>query len=135
MSDDATPTEDVPYHAWETRLLQDTEGRTIEFRQLIPGCPDPGPEHFTELEGITHLMMSVQHPTRGLLSMSVPVRFKIPMGPGGVPDVKAAFTVFDALALKAQEIAKVDLEAKLAAEKRAAASKVVVAPAGTVSGL
>jgi hypothetical protein len=130
MTDDATPTEEVPYHAWETRILQDSEGRTIEFRQLIPGSPDPGPAHFQEMTGVTHLMMTIHHPTQGQVSRSVPVRFNIPYGDGGVPDPAAAFKVFDKLAEKAAEEAKEDLDAKIAAEKRAAASKIIVAPAG-----
>ena len=135
MADPTPLSKEVPYHAWELRVLQDVDGRVIEFRQLLPGCADPGPEHFAELTGVTHLLMTVQHPQRGTMSKSIPVRFNIPYGASGVPDPIAAFKVFDTLAEAAQVEAKANLDQKIAFEQRAAAHKIIVAPAGLVPGL
>lgn len=133
---DATPDKPVPYHAFETRQLSDSEGRRIELRQLVPGSPDPGRTVFRELTGIARLVLTIAG-----IPHDVPVPFNIPYGDGGVPDVMAAFKVFDKLAEKALKHAQETLERRFR-EKQIAEGSQIVLPSrsrplqpGMVSGL
>ena len=127
--DTDTPAEpQVPFHVYESRIINDSRGRQIEFRQLVPGSADPGKEHFHELIGMTTITIRAQLvPGMPPDEQALPVPFNIPMGEGGgVPDIMAAFKVFDILADKAREEARTKLEAMISSRKKALGSKIVV---------
>lgn len=124
MSDaptDAPAKPTAPLHQYETRYCRDSEGRRIEFRQLLPGSTDPGPEHFSEFLGTVTVNLVVAG-----VSNPLPVQFNIP----GVRDVMGAFKVFDGLAQKAAEQAKARMESSLMRAQLAAGGR-----AGAAAGL
>jgi hypothetical protein len=110
-----------PYFLYETRYLRDSVGRRIEFQQLLPGSPDPGPEHFHEFIGLASVNLVING-----MSNPLPIRFNIP----GVKDVLQAFKVFDALAQKAAEDAKAKVESGLLRAQLTAGGR-----AGAAAGL
>lgn len=117
---DAPLAESVPYHIFETRYLADRDGRRIEFRQLVPGSPDPGGV-FHPLTGIARLVLTVAGTPH-----DIPVRFTIPYGAQGVPDIAFAFKVFDQLAERALKEAQEKLEQRFREKKIAEAAQIVI---------
>ena len=115
MADDLpTP----PYHIFERRYFEDSEGRRIEFRQLVPGSfeREPGPLEFAEFLGASSV---------GIVIMGVqqhaPIRFPIV-----APSLIEAFKKFDAEEIKAKERAKALAEEKLRAKQQELAGRIVV---------
>jgi len=121
MPDDLTQ---PPYHIFERRHFEDSEGRRIEFRQIVPGsfAHEPSPTEFIEFLGHTSVTVTIMGIPQG-----APVRFPIV-----AKDLIAAFKMFDVEKAKAQTRAKEMAEARLREKQREMSSKIILADGSPV---